>query len=94
MLGDRQLVTHQVTTKVFARRHGWVGVPELVGDRRVLTAHKAQGSEWDRVLVVVDLDDLERVTGTSKAAQWLYTAVTRARHQVAIADLSQISGLG
>lgn len=67
-------------------------VPATFG--RVLTAHKAQGSEWDRVLVVVDLDGLERVTGASKAPQWLYTAVTRARHQVSIADLSQISGLG
>ncbi|MDI6102018.1 ATP-binding domain-containing protein [Actinoplanes sp. NEAU-A12] len=75
------------------RRHNKrLVIPATFG--RVLTAHKAQGSEWDRVLVVVDLDDLERVTGASKASQWLYTAVTRARRQVTIADLGQVSGLG
>ncbi|NMO55597.1 AAA family ATPase [Actinoplanes sp. TBRC 11911] len=46
-----------------------------------------------RVLVVVDLDDLERIMGSSQAAQWLYTAITRARHQVTIAALGQVSGL-
>jgi exodeoxyribonuclease-5 len=67
-------------------------IPATFG--RVLTAHKAQGSEWDRALVAVDLDSLREVMGPSHAARWLYTAVTRARHQVAVATPDQVDGLG
>lgn len=44
--------------------------------------------------VVVDLDDVENVMGASHASRWLYTAITRAQHQVVIADLDQVAGLG
>lgn len=41
-----------------------------------VTVHKAQGSEWDTVLII----DESKIFG----AGWLYTAVTRAREQVVI----------
>lgn len=51
-----------------------------------LTVHKAQGSEWDRVLLVDESPNLisvaERFRGRAaaldEARQWLYTGVTRA----------------
>lgn len=47
-----------------------------------LTAHKAQGSEWDNVVVVIEpsLNNPFSVTGR----RWIYTAVTRARKDVII----------
>ena len=42
-----------------------------------LTAHRAQGSEWDRV-VVVGTKSLRRLS-TEECDQWVYTAITRAR---------------
>ena len=39
----------------------------------VLTCHKAQGSEWDKVAVIVP---------NNTSNEWLYTAVTRAKEQV------------
>ncbi|MEV1293867.1 ATP-dependent RecD-like DNA helicase [Pseudonocardia sp. NPDC049635] len=44
-----------------------------------MTCHKAQGSEWPKVLVA---DQQGEWTGTSH--RWLYTAVTRARSEVAV----------
>lgn len=40
-----------------------------------ITVHKSQGSEWDEVIIFD-----ERVYGVDYK-QWLYTAITRARHQ-------------
>lgn len=64
------------------------GAPELMGHRSRLvladygyavTCHKAQGSQWDKVLVINeeagDLWDQKR---------WLYTAVTRAAKQLVV----------
>lgn len=46
-----------------------------------LTCHKAQGSEWDKVLVYV-----ERSIDQNKEEdrRWLYTAITRAKEEVAL----------
>jgi len=41
-----------------------------------LTAHKSQGSAWDRVLV------LEWIHSEWSAARWRYTAATRAKHEL------------
>lgn len=43
-----------------------------------LTAHKAQGSEWDRVVVV------EEIAPQWSAERWRYTAITRAAKEVLI----------
>lgn len=49
-----------------------------------LTAHKAQGSEWDDVLVVLEPTiDVYSVEGR----RWLYTAITRARKNVAVCSI-------
>jgi exodeoxyribonuclease V len=45
----------------------------------VITCHKAQGSEWDRVLVL----DESRKFG-AHANKWLYTAITRAAKSVTV----------
>lgn len=42
-----------------------------------ITAHKAQGSEWDNVLVLEE--------GPQDYARWMYTAVTRARSRLVVA---------
>ena len=53
-----------------------------------LTCHKAQGSEWDRVVVIDETESprFKFITGTLPLAEfrqrWLYTAVTRARQSV------------
>ena len=50
-----------------------------------LTVHKAQGSEYDRVLVV---NDHTRLSG-DEYRRWLYTAITRAKEQVSLVRLSR-----
>jgi hypothetical protein len=44
-----------------------------------ITTHKAQGSEWDKVLVFV-----ENWPRGEEAIRWLYTAITRAKEKVVI----------
>ena len=44
-----------------------------------ITTHKAQGSEWDKVLVFV-----ENWPRGEEAVRWLYTAITRAKEKVVI----------
>jgi len=44
-----------------------------------LTVHKSQGSEWDKVYLY---DDARRWMQGSAYAQWLYTAVTRAKEKL------------
>ena len=45
-----------------------------------LTCHKAQGSEWPEVIVVME-DALSALRGIEKK-RWLYTAITRAKDRV------------
>lgn len=45
-----------------------------------LTCHKAQGSEWPEVIVVIE-DKLTALRGIEKK-RWLYTAITRAKESV------------
>lgn len=54
-----------------------------------LTAHSAQGSEFDRVLVV---DDSKRMMsmGTEDRNRWLYTALTRAKTELHVTDVLDI----
>jgi exodeoxyribonuclease-5 len=47
----------------------------------VSTAHKAQGSEWDHVMVVVEPTVRLRKT---EGLRWLYTALTRAKTNVTV----------
>ncbi|QHJ77433.1 MAG: hypothetical protein [Bacteriophage sp.] len=45
-----------------------------------LTVHKAQGSQWDKVLIINEADAFNGHT----AKRWLYTAITRAAEEVTI----------
>lgn len=56
-----------------ARKFGRRGVAHMTFGY-ALTVHKAQGSEWPRVLVFED------IAPTWEAARWRYTAATRAAH--------------
>lgn len=46
--------------------------PEQFDYGYVITCHKSQGSEWDKVMVI------EEMLKASEHSRWLYTAVTRA----------------
>ena len=52
-----------------------------------ITAHKAQGSEWDEVCVIDERFVLGNVDPTGESARrWIYTAITRAAKQLVFAD--------
>ena len=51
----------------------------------VITAHKSQGSEWDNVIVV---DDKMQKGKPDFRKRWLYTAITRAKSQLTLVDLT------
>lgn len=75
--GDRHLSSVKLTLP------GTVARPYFAPRKRVpidfgyaLTVHKAQGSEWDDVVI---MDDAFGLWDRELRARWLYTAVTRAR---------------
>ena len=45
-----------------------------------ITTHKAQGSEWDKVLVVEERFPFDK----EEHIKWLYTAATRAKEKLVI----------
>jgi ATP-dependent exoDNAse (exonuclease V) alpha subunit len=45
-----------------------------------ITCHKAQGSEWDKVLVIEERFPFNRI----EHARWLYTAATRASEKLVL----------
>ena len=45
-----------------------------------ITTHKAQGSEWDKVLVVEERFPFDK----EEHIKWLYTAITRAKERLVI----------
>jgi exodeoxyribonuclease V len=67
------------------RAGSWRGESGLFTFANVITAHRAQGSEWDSVYVV---DQTHQMTKSSAAERraWLYTSVTRAKTSVTIAS--------
>lgn len=74
--------------RVVAHDHPFLGEPVPLWKRReaqefdfgyALTCHKAQGSQWDHVVVL----DESRAFGIH-ARRWLYTAVTRAAKRVTL----------
>lgn len=58
-----------------------------------LTAHKAQGSEWDDVCVIDESYILRKVASEGDTERrWFYTAVTRASRRLVVADIRWIRG--
>jgi ATP-dependent exoDNAse (exonuclease V) alpha subunit len=49
-----------------------------------ITAHTAQGGEWDRVLVDYNSYRLMKRNGPLEAQKWYYTACTRAKKELVI----------
>lgn len=47
-----------------------------------ITVHKAQGSEWDKILIIEESFPFDKI----EHKQWLYTAITRAREKVVIIE--------
>ena len=60
----------------------WHQVGELFDYGYVLTAHKAQGSQWRDV--VINYEASQKSTQEERT-RWLYTAITRASERVHIA---------
>lgn len=54
----------------------------------LLTVHKAQGSQWDHVLV---LDQSRTFNRDGNGRRWLYTAITRAAKSVVIAKMDSVA---
>lgn len=67
-----------------AKRRGWRGPIAAATYAHALTVHKAQGSQWDRVLVLDESAGVARTSGADTAQRWFYTALTRAAKQVVI----------
>lgn len=76
------------TTRVMAHRQHFTGNPETIdiNDRMTaqeftfgygLTVHKAQGSQWENVMLIDDWFGKNR-------QQWLYTGITRAAEKVTV----------
>ena len=55
-----------------------------------MTCHKAQGGEWDSV--IIDVPAFRDGTA-SQIQRWLYTAITRARHQVQLLNANRLDQL-
>lgn len=53
-----------------------------------ITAHKAQGSGWDNVLIISPASDA--TLRGADAQRWAYTALTRAKKRATIARLDQL----
>lgn len=51
-----------------------------------ITAHKSQGSEWDKVLVI---EEKSFPRATKEKIKWLYTAITRASKKLVIIQKEQ-----
>lgn len=60
---------------------GWRDEIALMTFAQAITVHKAQGSEWDNVQIVVEPSRQLRLGWNFQA--WLYTALTRAAKTVA-----------
>ena len=74
-------------------RLGGTGDPHMIATfAQALTVHKAQGSEWDSVLIMDETPSMFAMEARRRGAldasdltrKWLYTAVTRASQEVAI----------
>lgn len=62
------------------------GMPLLADNAYALTAHKAQGSEWNNVVVFHQSRALEKAFGGLMHRRWLYTAITRAKNRCLLVD--------
>lgn len=79
---ERHVSAHPHHFRGDAQDLGWARMDAQEFDYGyALTTHKAQGSQWDSVLVL----DESRVF-RHNAQRWLYTAVTRASERVVIVD--------
>lgn len=74
------------------RRNGSRGTWAAMTFANAITVHKAQGSEWDTVIVVDESSGIEWMhnkrgeDGAAARRTWLYTAITRAAREVVLAD--------
>lgn len=73
------LMTHEPTVNKenFSMFPRWLR-PEQFDYGYVITTHKSQGSEYDKVLVI------EEILKNTDHARWLYTAVTRAASKLTV----------
>ena len=85
---DRELVVHPggfegKDGEEQAKRQGWRGPIAAATFAHAITVHKAQGSQWDNVLVLDESGVFGR-RDPEMGRRWFYTAVTRAAGRVVI----------
>lgn len=76
--------------QAYLDRSAWTSPDPAFAFGYALTVHKAQGSEWPRVLIIDESADMIAVTSRregrpaaiEQARQWLYTGITRAADEV------------
>jgi len=76
--------------QAYLERSAWTSPDPAFAFGYALTVHKAQGSEWPRVLLVDESADMiavtsrreGRATAIEQARQWLYTGITRAAEEL------------
>ena len=61
------------------KQHGWK-LPKEFTYGYAITCHKAQGSQWEKVLIVEEKFPFDK----TEHARWLYTALTRAEEKAVI----------
>ena len=62
------------------RNKNFIEAPYEFAYAYAITTHKAQGSEWDKVLVFEERFPFDR----EEHKRWLYTACTRAKEKLVI----------
>lgn len=71
----KELITSNVYLNALQIKFAWA-----------LTCHKAQGGQWDKV--IIDTEFLLRRSAEISSLRWLYTAITRAKKQIFITNSS------
>lgn len=88
--------------KSYLDKNGWATANPVFAFGYALTVHKAQGSEWERVLLIDESADMYAMTkrreGEAMASetvrQWLYTGITRAQRVLhAVESLAKVPGV-
>lgn len=83
---DYKLLTEHEPTVKRGPKGNWNTIPKLYHPREfdygyVITTHKAQGSEWDKIIVI---EEYLKNMSKDDHKRWLYTAATRASKKLII----------
>ncbi|MFR8055484.1 MAG: ATP-binding domain-containing protein [Bilophila wadsworthia] len=77
----RQLQEDRTALNTLLEKNRQTDYPLLLDYGYALSVHKAQGSEWERVLLI---DERNRYMSDDDYTRWLYTGVTRTKERLLI----------